>query len=341
MKKLRCAVIGCGRIGCSFDDFKFGKIPRTHAGCYIKHSKTELVALCDIDKKKLEKYGKKFNVKNLYQNFSTMFKHEDLDCISICTLANSHLEIIREAQKYNIKNIFIEKPFSNSLPNAQKIIDICKKNNILLLVDHQRRFSPFYIQLKKLIQEKLGNIQTITIHYGSGIANTGSHIFDLLLYLFGEISSVQCICGKNISQNINDPNLDCVLEFKKKFSANLISLNLKYYGVLEMNVYGTLGSMKIDLISDKLTYFIPTSVNKLAYSSLIKAKKMINSSPHSSLYYGIDNMINSIEKKKKPLSTEIEGYQSLELIIASLLSSRKHGRKISLPVKSNYILHSK
>ena len=50
MKKLKCAVIGCGRIGCGFDDNQSNLI-KTHAGSYFKNSQTNLVALCDIDKK--------------------------------------------------------------------------------------------------------------------------------------------------------------------------------------------------------------------------------------------------------------------------------------------------
>ena len=54
MKKLNCAVIGCGRIGCGFDD-NHSNLIKTHAGSYFKNSQTNLVALCDIDKKKNRK----------------------------------------------------------------------------------------------------------------------------------------------------------------------------------------------------------------------------------------------------------------------------------------------
>ena len=59
MKAIRCAVIGCGRIGCGFDD-DLSKIIKTHAGSYYKNSQTNLVALCDMDVNKLKKYGKKY-----------------------------------------------------------------------------------------------------------------------------------------------------------------------------------------------------------------------------------------------------------------------------------------
>ena len=59
----KCAVIGCGRIGCSFDDNS--KLTRTHAGAYSKCKKTELISLCDIVKNKLQNMVK--NIK--FQDF--------------------------------------------------------------------------------------------------------------------------------------------------------------------------------------------------------------------------------------------------------------------------------
>ena len=149
MNKLRCAVIGCGRIGCGFDDDSNGII-RTHAGSYYKNSKTKLVALCDIDKKKLKKYGTKYQVSGLYEHSFEMFKNENIECVSICTLAETHLELVKEAAEFNIKGIFLEKPISSTLLEAQKIIEICKKNKISLVIDHQRRFDPFYVKIKQL-----------------------------------------------------------------------------------------------------------------------------------------------------------------------------------------------
>ena len=214
MKQLRCAIIGCGRIGCGFDD-KTTKTIMTHAGSYFNNSNTKLIALCDIDQKKLKKYGKKYNINNLYTTSDEMFENETIDCVSICTLVDTHLELVTQAVKHGIKAIFLEKPISNSLHTAKKIINICNDNNVILLIDHQRRFDPFFHTLKDLIQtKKLGTIQSINIYYGSGISNTGSHIFDLIRLFFGEAVSVNARYSKNTSSNKLDPNLNIILKFK-------------------------------------------------------------------------------------------------------------------------------
>lgn len=103
MKKLNCAVIGCGRIGCGFDD-NHDNLIKTHAGSYFKNHQTNLVALCDIDTKKLEKYAKKYNISKTYTNTTKLFKNENLDCVSICTLVSTHLKIVKEAANSGVSN---------------------------------------------------------------------------------------------------------------------------------------------------------------------------------------------------------------------------------------------
>jgi len=182
---MNVAIIGCGRIGCGFDDNLKGKYTRTHAGTYFLNPKTKLVALCDIDKKKLSKYGRKYKVNGLYQNSNEMFEQEKLDCVSICTHADSHLKLVKQAIQFGIKGVFLEKPISNNLSDAQKVIKICKKNNVILSINHRRRFDPLFHSIKKLLRmKKFGKIQFMNIYYGGGIANTGSHVFDVLRMFF-------------------------------------------------------------------------------------------------------------------------------------------------------------
>ena len=79
---------------------------------------------------KLEKYGKKYHVSSVYTDSTQMFENEYLDCVSICTLVDTHLDLVLQAAKNNVKAIFLEKPISNSLKSAREIVKICNNNNI-------------------------------------------------------------------------------------------------------------------------------------------------------------------------------------------------------------------
>lgn len=340
MKKLNCAVIGCGRIGCGFDD-SYSKIVKTHAGAYYRNSQTNLIALCDIDKKKLEKYGKKYHISRTYTNSNELFRNEKLDCISICTLIDTHLDLVKNAAKNGVKGIFLEKPIAPSLKNAEEIINICKKNNIVLLIDHQRRFHPIYETVKKILKKKaIGDVQLVNVYYGAGISNTGSHMFDTLRMLFGEPKSIKAKKSKNFSNNKNDPNLDVVLEFES-FYCNIHSLNYDNYAVFQAEIWGTLGMIKLEMINNRIEVFKVSTKKSAVYKNLEKIQIETKNSKYSPIQLGLENMMQSITSKTTPDSNGYDGYKALELIIGSIVAS-KNKKIIKLPLKNNnYQISSK
>jgi len=313
----------------------------THAGSYYYNRKTELVALCDVDKTKLKRYGKKYSVSKLYDNPNDLFKNCNLDCISICTHAESHLKIIKSAINNGIKAIFLEKPISDSLQNANEIIKICKKNKIILLIDHQRRFDPFFSSLQRFIKNKMGRIQMINVIYGGGIANTGTHIIDLLRYFFGNIDFVDASLSRNLSSNPLDPNIDAKIVFKNKIVCFVHALDISNFGFLEMQVYGEKSVLRINLTNNEIIYHQISKKPSLDYKNLEVKSLLLKKSNKSGVFLGVENMINSILNYSKPLCTGVDGKRSLEGVIA-IKKSAKLGKKVTLPLKiTNYKINSK
>lgn len=335
--KFRCAVIGCGRIGCGFDDNS--SVIRTHAGSYYANPQTNLVSLCDVDESKLKKYGKKYQISSLYTDSIEMFKHEKIDCVSICTLVDTHLDLVKQAAENNVKAILLEKPISNSLANAAKIVKICKTNKIKLAIDHQRRFNPFYQSIKEFLElKKLGKIQFVNVYYGSGIANTGSHLFDILRLFFGEITSIESHPAKINTINRGDPNIDATLKFQGDITCQLHAMEYEKYAILEIDILGTLGRIRLDMISDRIQHFKTTK--GLVYRTLVESKLNFKKLTKTPIQLAIQNLIDTINSTKDPLCTGYDGYKSLELITAATISSKLQ-KKIKIPLKNNYKITSK
>ena len=327
----KCAVIGCGRIGCSFDDNS--KLTRTHAGAYSKCKKTELISLCDIDKNKLQKYGKKYKVSRLYSDYKLMFKENKFDIISICTHASNHHEIVGQAVKNGVSGIFIEKPFSNNLENALKIAKLCKKHKIKLVIDYQREYIPIYHKLKDYLEsKKIGIIQKVIVHYGGGIANTGSHIFDNLLLLFGPAKNITSKLSPNKSNNKLDPNIDLVIEFKNKVTCIFNALDVSKYGILEMDVFGTKGRLRINMVKHMAQHF-QVSRKGLVYNELKKAEKISARKENEPILRALEDLVKSIEKNLEPISSIKQGIESLELIIGAVISKNQN-KMSTLPIKN-------
>ena len=336
----KCAIIGCGRIGCGFDDNS--KLIRTHAGAYYNNPKTVLNALCDIDKTKLSKYGKKYGVTNLYTDYKEMLRKEKPELISICTLVDTHHNIVSEAIKNSVRGIFLEKPVANSLSNAKKINNLCQKNNTALLIDYQRRFIPIYYRIKKWISSrKFGNIQNVTVYYGGGIANTGSHIFDMLYFLFGDVKKINAKKSSNFSHNLYDPNLDIEIIFRNNITCFLRSIDVTNYGILEMDIFGTSGRLIMDMVNHTVNNYVIAKKKSLVYKQLVTKKFPTTKKIDEPIVSGLKHLLKSMSKSKSSPCDGNQGYKSLELVVASLMSAKKN-KTMYLPLQSlDYVISSK
>lgn len=320
--KYNCAVIGCGRVGCGYENTN-GMV-RNHTAAYVKNPNSFLSALCDVDKNSVKRCAEKYGVTKLYTNYEEMFEKEELDIVSICTLVDTHFKIVKKAIEHGIKGIFLEKPMTDNLENGKKIVELCQKNNIRLQIDHQRRFIPVYHQIRDfLINGKLGRIQHANVYYGSGTANTGSHLFDMLLFLFGNINTVEGSYSSNPSNNKLDPNIDAKINFKNNVTCNINSLDINNYGILEMNILGTSGRLKIDMVKHSLDYQVPSKNKFLDYTELSNRKFLIKKLTTAPILVGLNNLIDAIRGKDNLLCSALDGYKSLEVIVALNMSAQK------------------
>ena len=330
--KIRCGIIGLGRIGCGFDDIDDGKV-KTHTRAYLKNTDTELVAFCDIDKTKLQKYGRKYHVKALFTDYKELFRKTELDLVSICTHADSHLDIIKEAAKNNIKGIFLEKPISDNLKDAAKIIQLCNKKNIKLQIDHQRRFSEFYMQVKNIVARNIGDVKTCNIFYGAGILNTGTHIIDIARFFFGDIQEVSGTTS-NYKLTFNDFNINGVIKFKNGCVCNLHALDYSVYRILELDIIGKNGRLRLDIAKNKAELYLVDSRRKLVYDELEK-KEINNKEIKEYILSGLENLILAVKSDKNTLCTGLDGYKSLEGVLGLVKSMKGGGKILQYPLKQH------
>ena len=325
-----CAVIGLGQIGCEFDEKLSSSKPLTHTGIILNNKNSNLIALCDVDTNKLKKYGKKFQITNLYSDYNEMFKNENLDCVSICTPPNSHYEITKAACSSSVKGIFLEKPISISLEQSKKIIKLCKSKNIKLQIDHQRRFSSFYHKIKSEINNpKFGSIQSINLHYGAGIINTGTHILDILRFFFGNIKTVKGKFSVNISNRLDDPNVDGTLIFESGLECTLKSFNVKNFGILECDIIGSKGRFQINLANSTTIYSKINNKPGLVYRSLINKPFIVNEES-SEIMNGFKNLLFCIKNNTDTMCNGFDGYYSLQSSLSLIKSAKNNSKKINL-----------
>lgn len=137
MSKIRVGVIGTGHLGA------------IHARLYREIESAELVAVCDIDKNRLEGVSRELNVPG-YADYRQLFGKADAVSISAPTIL--HYEIACACLKHGI-HALVEKPFTTNLKEADALIRLAKSKRLLLQVGHVERFNSAFAATKKYIRD--------------------------------------------------------------------------------------------------------------------------------------------------------------------------------------------
>jgi len=262
----------------------------------------------------------------------------EFDIVSVCTWNSTHLEIIREAVKNGVKAIFCEKPIADTLKKTDKIIKLCNTKNVILQIDHQRRFDKFHQNIKKFIDNgNLGIIHHVNFYYTSGIANTGSHMFDLLRFFFGDVEWVYSIYSENKSPNPADPNIDGILKFRNGIFCTVQACDVKSFLIFEMNCIGGKGRLRITHSGFGLEFYeIKESKFFSGYKELFRTPPPIDTDvPQEFMISAVRHLVECLEEKKQSISNGEVGRISLELICAFHESARSNGKRIDLPLRES------
>ena len=334
-KPYRAAIVGCGRIASDFDDDSLMKKSygiSSHAGGYIDNPDVELIAAADVSREKLEKFGARWEVDKLYQDYRQMLGTEKPDILSICTWNSTHLDILEAAAANQVKAVFCEKPISNSLANADRMLKVAQDNKLVLMVNHSRRWDDLYQDIKSLIdQKKLGDIQQVSCYYTAGIANTCSHLFDVLRLFFGDVASVAGWYKGDPA--LADPNIDGYLTFKSGVTATLQSLDVKSYTLFEFDIYGTTGRLRIKDNGFSLGFWrAAASQRYLGYRELETQDPLLKIAPKKIMRNAIKNIVDCLLNNRAPACSGEDGVKALEVICAFLRSASEQGQLVRFPL---------
>ena len=176
-----------------------------HMGAYDKIDNAEIVAVCDINPKRLEDAKKRYPKAALYEDYREMIEKEALDAVDICTPNKYHSVIAVFALNHGI-NVLCEKPDAVSTEEALKMKAAAEASGKTLMVIRNNRYRPSTDFLKKYIAEgKMGEIYAGRCGWirrrgipgwggwftnkeesgGGPLIDLGVHIIDLAMYLMG------------------------------------------------------------------------------------------------------------------------------------------------------------
>lgn len=335
MPGYRAAIVGCGRIGCGFDDDPTRGYTSTHAGAYSKTPGVELVALADLDLSRVERYAEKFSVPGRYRDYREMLSQERPDILSVCTWSDTHREIVEVAVEAGVKAVFCEKPIAPALKDARSMVARCAEAGVLLMVNHSRRFDSFHQEVRSYLQGGgLGRTRQASCYYTAGAANTGVHLFDLLRFFFGEVGWVVGFPSSSPSGNPEDPNVDGWLSFEGGPAVSVQALDVADYTIFELNVLGSSGRLRLASHGFDLHYEEARPSTRFAgYRELAREVPPVNpNGKREFMLQAVSHLLECLAGGREPLCSGADGIGALEVVCALRESAEAGGRRVELPL---------
>lgn len=332
MSKLKCAIIGCGRIS-----YK-------HVEAIAHNDEiTELVAVCDVVEEKAEakkaQYLEKFpniDVK-VYTDYKKMLDEMDIDYVAISTESGYHGDIAINSMNRGA-HVLIEKPMAMTLEEIDAINELHEKTGLKVGVCHQNRFNPPIQKLRKAVDEgKFGKIINGTARIlwtrdqnyydqapwrgtkaldGGTLMNQCIHNIDLLLWMMGsEVVSVKAETGTFL-RNIEMEDFGAILLRFKNGSIGIIEGSACVYPKnLEetLSIFGETGTAVIGglAVNEIETWNFEDPSEKI--EEPVKAEiQNVYGDGHTPLY---KDFVEAINEDREPLISGYEARKPVEVIL--------------------------
>jgi UDP-N-acetyl-2-amino-2-deoxyglucuronate dehydrogenase len=345
-RKLRFALVGCGRIAAN------------HLDALALHAeRVDLVAVCDSDPAALAAAVTRTGAQGFAQYAQLLAQAGSLgvDCVVLATPSGLHARQVTEAAQAGL-HVMTEKPMATRWADGLAMVRACDEARVRLFVVKQNRRNRTLLLLRQAIQAgRFGRIYMVTVNVfwsrpqsyydsaawrgtwefdGGAFMNQASHYIDLLDWMVGPVESVMAYTG-TLARDIEVEDTGvAALRWRSGAMGSVNVTMLTHPKNLEgsITILGENGSVRVGGVA----------VNKIEHWAFAQPHEMDagldDASYQTTSVYGFghplyyDNVIRTLRGECEPETDGREGLKTLELLIAMYLSARD-GKRVNLPLE--------
>ncbi|MDO4225576.1 MAG: Gfo/Idh/MocA family oxidoreductase [Bergeyella zoohelcum] len=237
---LKAGLVGAGHLG------------KIHLKLLQQSDKYELVGFHDADKENGKRLEQELGYK-FFENFDELLS--EIEVLDIVTPTLYHYDYAQKAIARGL-HFFIEKPVTQTLEQAEEIIDLCQKNAIKAQVGHVERYNPAFISSKHFIN----NPMFIEIHRLAEFNPRGtdvSVVLDLMIHdldiLLSIVKSKVCnIQASGVCVVSKTPDIaNARIEFENGCVANLTTSRISMKAMRKSRFFQKDAYISVDFLEKK------------------------------------------------------------------------------------------
>jgi len=317
---LRVAVIGLGNMG------------KHHVRHWKSLPGASLVAVCDSHQERADQFSKEYNCK-AYTSLETLLESESLDAVSLTAPTFLHFELAKALITRGI-SVLIEKPISETVEQANILIQLAKEHGVTLMVGHIERFNPAVVALKEFIDgghlgtivsviSRRANVFPSQMKDANVAIDLAVHDIDIVNYLLGQ-TPIDCTShfGNALIQSRPD-HLDLFLRYPS--ASGFIQVNwITPTPIRKLHVTGTKGYIDLDY-KDKTATFYPSVFEKTSESVANDTVRFLQAEPvplsvssNDALRDELLHFLSCVISKTQPVTDGAAGLLALQWALNAL-----------------------
>lgn len=347
MTAYRVGFVGTGRIASTLED-EFTIHPVSIAGAFVALPDVQIVAACSRAWEGLRRFGERWHVGALYQDYRQMLQAEPLDIVVVATPPEYHPEIVIAAAESGAKGIFCEKPMALSLGECDAMLEACERRGVKLLVDFTNRWTTQYAAIQQLITSgEMGSLLHL-VGYSQGckphpeweaktqgpLLHDAIHVIDAMRLFGGDVEAVLGTSTRRKHKHLNVEDTSyALLRFTNGGDGMLLSDELTEYCRIELELHFERGVVRTDGgLGGGLWRSQPSPVEQGWWAELRPSEFSIPATDDTSMLAAARDLVQCIGSERAPRAHRRAGRADVEIIMAIYESQRQGNQWVKLPL---------
>ena len=315
-KKINVGVVGVGHLG------------QYHAKHFSHLKEVNLVGVFDVDQKRCGEIARKFKTKP-FKSLDALLSA--VDALSIVTPTPHHKDVAEICIKKG-KHVFIEKPITETIKEADLLLELAEQNRTLVQVGHIERLNPALTPLSDFdINPKFIEIQRLAPYTSRGtdvpvVLDLMIHDIDLVLAFVK--SPVKHIHASGVSIMTDSVDMaNARLRFENGSVASITSSRIAKDRVRKMKIFQQDLYITIDFLIGLTEIYRVMDANESDSAAIMSApiesgekqRQIFYEKPiikiYDALKMELQNFIDSVKGKATPIVSGREGRDALNIAI--------------------------
>jgi predicted dehydrogenase len=239
-----------------------------------------------------------------------MLDEQQLDVMSICTPEHVRLELLRTVlSRSEARVLFLEKPVATTVEEAEAIAELVERYRRTVVVNFSRRWSEGARHIRQAVQsEEFGKLTHIHLRYTRGVHNNGSHLFDLVRFVAGQIERVQVV--RQVATNMDrkgDPTFSFLFTLDNGVPGYAEAFDDRNFLMFEMELYFDKGKIELLRTGDEIRFYAVAGYPSVQgnHLTLVREEKGLLARA-SLIQLAVEHIVDMLQHGAEPIST-LEG----------------------------------